>query len=69
MFWIRHPQPLLSTRAVAMQVVSRKAQVLPDLHTIVVKTASATGEQLLTLADDAAQAPGGILIELSYPPG
>ncbi len=69
MFWIRHPQPLLSTRAIAMQVVSRKAQVLPDMHTIVVETAPATGEQLPPLADDVAQAPGGILIDVSYRPG
>ena len=36
MFWIRHPQPLLSTKAVAMQVVARKAEALRDTKVIVV---------------------------------
>jgi hypothetical protein len=40
MFWIRHPQPLLSTRAVAMQVVARKATALRDLHVIIVDQAA-----------------------------
>ena len=37
MFWIRHPRPLLSTRAVAMQVVARKAQEMRDMHLIIVE--------------------------------
>ena len=37
MFFVRHPQPLLSTRAVAMQIVARKAQAERDLHVIVVE--------------------------------
>ena len=36
MFWIKHPRPLLSTRAVAEQVVARKAQALPDTRLIIV---------------------------------
>lgn len=36
MFWIRHPRPLLSTRAVAVQVVARKAQAMRDTHLIIV---------------------------------
>ena len=36
MFFIRHPKPLLSTRAVAMQVVQRKTQAERNLHVIVV---------------------------------
>ncbi len=41
MFWIRHPQPLLSTRAVAMQVVARKAQALRDTTVIVLEKPAA----------------------------
>ena len=37
MFFIRHPKPLLNTRAVAMQVVARKAQAERNLHVIVVE--------------------------------
>lgn len=37
MFWIRHPQPLLSTKAVAMQVVARKAQALRATDIIVLE--------------------------------
>lgn len=40
MFWIRHPQPLLSTRAVAMQVVARKAQAMRDTQLIIVEKPS-----------------------------
>ena len=36
MLFFRHPKPLLSTKAVAMQVVARKAQAEHNLHTIVV---------------------------------
>jgi hypothetical protein len=41
MFWIRHPRPLLSTRAVAMQVVARKGQALRDTHRIIIDTPAA----------------------------
>lgn len=41
MFWIRHPKPLLSTRAVAMQVVARKAQAMRDRHLIIVEKPAA----------------------------
>lgn len=37
MFWIRHPRPLLSTRAVAMQVVARKAQAMRDTKLIIIE--------------------------------
>ncbi|MES2319519.1 MAG: hypothetical protein V4631_18720 [Pseudomonadota bacterium] len=37
MFWIRHPKPLLSTKAVAMQVVARKAQAMRDMQLIIVE--------------------------------
>ena len=37
MLFFRHPKPLLSSRAVAMQVVARKAQTERNLHTIVVE--------------------------------
>lgn len=37
MFFMRHPKPLLSTRAVAMQVVARKAQAERNLRVIVVE--------------------------------
>lgn len=37
MFFIRHPKPLLSTKAVAVQVVARKAQALPDTTVIIVE--------------------------------
>lgn len=36
MFTFRHPKPFIQ-RPVAMQVVARKAQALPDLHTLVVE--------------------------------
>jgi len=36
MFWIRHPRPLLSTRAVAVQVVARKAQAMRDTQLIII---------------------------------
>jgi hypothetical protein len=38
MFWIRHPRPLLSTKAVATQVVARKSTAPRDLHVIVVES-------------------------------
>jgi hypothetical protein len=41
MFSIRHPRPLLSTRAVAMQVVARKAQEMRDTHLIIVEKPAA----------------------------
>ncbi len=47
MFFIRHPQPLLSTRAVAMQVVARKAQAERDLHVIVVEKPAPPAETML----------------------
>lgn len=47
MFFIRHPTPLLSTRAVAMQVVARKAQAERDLHVIVVETPTLPAEATL----------------------
>lgn len=37
MFWIRHPQPLLSTRAVTMQVVARKTPAMRDTDLIIVE--------------------------------
>ena len=56
MFWIRHPQPLLSTRAVAMQVVARKAQALRDTRVIIVeKAAAAPGAAQLGVADQTRQ--------------
>ena len=39
MFTFIHPKPF-NQRAVAMQVVARKAQALPDLHVLVVETPS-----------------------------
>jgi hypothetical protein len=38
MFWIRHPKPLLSTKAVAVQVVARKGAALRDMKVIIVET-------------------------------
>lgn len=49
MFFIRHPQPLLSTRAVAMQVVARKAQAERDLHVIVVEKREPPADTLVAV--------------------
>lgn len=40
MFTFRHPKPF-NQRPVAMQIVARKAQALPDLHVLVVDPAPA----------------------------
>lgn len=37
MFWFKHPRPLLSTRADAVQMVARKAQEAPDVRLIIVE--------------------------------
>lgn len=37
MFSFKHPRPLLSTRAVAVQMVARKAQAAPEVRTIIVE--------------------------------
>lgn len=47
MFFLRHPQPLLSTRAVAMQVVARKAQAERNLHVIVVEKSAAVPDTIV----------------------
>lgn len=53
MFTFKHPKPFIQ-RPVAMQVVARKAQVLPDVRLIVVDTPAGT-------ADGPAQNPSDIL--------
>jgi hypothetical protein len=57
MFWIRHPKPLLSTRAVAVQVVARKAQDVPDNTVIVIGTPRTSPATLDTPAE---QVPGPV---------
>lgn len=37
MLWFKHPRPLLSIRADAVQMVSRKAQAAPDVRLIIVE--------------------------------
>lgn len=37
MFWFKHPRPLLSTRADAVQMVARKGQAAPDVRLIIVE--------------------------------
>ena len=37
MFSFKHPRPLLSTRAVAVQMVARKAQAEPEVRMIIVE--------------------------------
>jgi hypothetical protein len=37
MFWFKHPRPLLSTRADAVQMVARKAQAAPEVRLIIVE--------------------------------
>lgn len=37
MFSFKHPRPLLGTRAVAVQMVARKAQAAPEIRMIIVE--------------------------------
>ena len=46
MFWIKHPKPFIQ-RPVAMQVVARKAQSVPDLHVIIVETPAEPGADVI----------------------